>query len=88
MLFHGNTTMDGLQSAGIPTFSTCEHYLIQPHPGTEQTIVIQIEGGAYLTVNIRPKSDNVDVQMHSPTYKSQEFGEIRAFYNMNGGYAD
>lgn len=88
MQFYERTTMDGLKSAGIPTFNNCEHYLIKPHAGTMQTIVIQIEGGAYLTVNINPKADNVDVQMHSKTYKHHDFGQVKAFYNMNGGYPE
>lgn len=87
MNFYPNVTIDGLKSVEIPTFNECEHYLIEPHPGIMQTIVIKIEGGRFLTVNINPKSDNVDVQMHGE-HKTQDFGDIKAYYNMNGGYPD
>lgn len=69
MEFFDKVTTDDLKGQGIPTFNNCEHYLVKPHPGTEQTVVIELEGGKYLTVNVNPKSDNVDVQLHgSHTY--------------------
>lgn len=96
MKFHQNTTMEGLKSKGIPTFNQCEHYLIEPHPNTMQTIVIALEGGKHMTINIHPQADNVDVKMHGEhnhTHFSQ--GEckntnnadgVHAFFNMRGSY--
>lgn len=87
MEFFPRTTMDGLKSKGIPTFNECEHFLIKPHPRTMQTIVIELENGKYMTININPASDNVDVKVHGEhKFNGTDFGTIKAFYNMNGMY--
>lgn len=85
MKFFENTTMDGLQSNDIPTFNNCEHYYILPHAKTMQTIVIRLENDKYMTININPASDNVDVMLHGE-HKFNDFGNVKAFYNMNGTY--
>lgn len=85
MKFNEKVTMDDLKNKNIPTFNNCEHYLITPHPNTQQTIVIALEGGKFMTVNINPQSDNVDVKLHGD-HKYSDFGTVKAFYNMNGTY--
>lgn len=85
MKFFENTTIDGLQSRGIPTFDACEHYYVEPHPNTKQTLVVNLGNDKYLTVNINPESDNVDVKCHGE-HSFKDFGTIKAFYNMAGSY--
>lgn len=81
MKFNDRVTMDELKKRGIPTFNECEHFLVEPHPNTHQTLVIKLENNKFLTVNIFPQSDNVDVQFHGDhTY--HEFGKIKAFFDI------
>lgn len=85
MKIYENTTIDGLKARGIPTFNICEHYLVKPLTNTMQTLVIDVGNGKYLTVNISPESDNVDVKMHGD-HKFSDFGTVKAFFNMAGAY--
>lgn len=85
MEFFEKVTMDGLKAKGVPTFNKCEHFYVKPHPGTMQTLVIEIEGGKFLTVCIVPDSDNVDVKMHGD-HRFSDFGTVKAFFNMKGDY--
>lgn len=85
MQFYDKITINDLERTGRPTFNVCEHYLIKPHPNTMQTIVIELENEKFLTVNINPQSDNVDVQLHGE-HRFQDFGNVKAFYNMADKY--
>ena len=74
-----------MREIGIPTFNTCEHYVLKPDKDIMQTIVIDVGHGKYLTVNLSPESDNVDVKMHGD-HRFTDFGTVKAFYNMGGAY--
>ena len=96
MKFIENVTMDDLKRMGKPTFNQCEHYLIKPHNNTMQTIVIELEGGKHMTININPKSDNVDVVLHGEhnhtyfskgkVHSTEDTDGTHAFFNMKGMY--
>lgn len=85
MEFNERVTMDGLKARNIPTFNNCEHFLVEPHPNTMQTLVINLGNDKYMTININPSEDNVDVQLHGE-HRFHNFGQIKAFFDIAGDY--
>lgn len=57
-------TLEELKSNGIPTFNQGEHYIFQPDTKQNETIVIDLGNGKYMTVCIMPGADNIDVKFH------------------------
>lgn len=78
-------TVEEVKFSSLPTFNECDHYIVQPEDGVMQTVIIPVGNDKYLTVNINPHADNVDVKMHGD-HDFKDFGTVKAFYNMNGTY--
>ena len=80
------SSMEELVKMKAPTFNVCDHY-IEPQGDKMETIVIKLENGKHLIVNINPESDNVDVKLFGD-HVFKDFGTVKAFYNMRGLYGE
>ncbi|WP_188208306.1 hypothetical protein [Alkalibacillus aidingensis] len=74
-----NLSKEELKQKGIPTFNNGEHYLLESN-NEQETVVINVGNGNYLTVSVVKNAKTVDVKMHSE-HKFQDLGEIKAFYD-------
>ncbi|MEB6549714.1 hypothetical protein MXL46_11510 [Heyndrickxia sporothermodurans] len=59
-----HVSLEELKANGLPTFNLGEHYVFRPDTKQNETIVIDLGNGKYMTVCVMPGADNIDVKFH------------------------